>query len=679
MNDVLSELLAWNATVPAAGTLVKGSFLLGLGFLAAPFLRRASASGRHLLWTVVLTAVVCLPVLEAALPGHELRWLPASRTAADAPSRALTRPPEPIAGPGLDAGEPPRMAGEPRRAAGEASARRWSWRSAVFGLWALGALLWLASLAVSLLSLARTTRQARELATDGSWGRSLESVRRRFGLRRSVRLLVHPRVTAPLTWGAFRPVVLLPSAARKAASGERFDVLAHELAHVERHDWVLRLLARIACALYWFHPMVWLAAARLSFESERACDDRVLMLGSGATSYAERLLGMARRASPGPAAAVAMVRRGELSRRVAAILDPTLRRTNVKPAQILTASLVSFGLLAVLASARLVRAAEPPPAADAALKIGDLSAPLLHAALVGDLAEVRRRLDAGDDIDSTVRGVPGTPLILAATAGHTDVVRLLLERGADPNLAERSRPRLDGLARTALNGAARSGHTEIVRLLLDAGARVDAAPAGDATPLIAAARGGHVETAKLLLEHAADADVAIPGDGTPLISAAGSGVPGTVGLLLEAGADPDRAVAGDGSPLIVAARAGDVETVRLLLEAGADPNRGVAGDGSPLIVAAREGHKEIVELLLDHGADVDRVVAGDENALIQAAAHGRLETVRLLLDRGADVNMAVHTDGSPLSRFERRSALTMARRGGYKDVVELLKSYGAVE
>jgi beta-lactamase regulating signal transducer with metallopeptidase domain len=113
----------------------------------------------------------------------------------------------------------------------------------------------------------------------------------------------------------------------------RRAVLLHELAHVRRRDLVGHTIGRFACALYWFHPLVWTAAKRLRSESERACDDLAPQLRRSR----ERLRRTPTRhrdwraPHATPAVALAMARRKEFEGRMLAILDPELRRGAPKP------------------------------------------------------------------------------------------------------------------------------------------------------------------------------------------------------------------------------------------------------------------------------------------------------------------------------------------------------------
>jgi TonB family protein len=101
--------------------------------------------------------------------------------------------------------------------------------------------------------------------------------------------------------------------------------LAHEWSHIQRRDLHTQLLAQLVCCLYWFQPLVWLAARRLRQEREQACDDAVLAGGVKAHEYAAELMELARAATRSPLGALAMAEVSDLEGRVRALLD---RRRN---------------------------------------------------------------------------------------------------------------------------------------------------------------------------------------------------------------------------------------------------------------------------------------------------------------------------------------------------------------
>ena len=149
----------------------------------------------------------------------------------------------------------------------------------------------------------------------------------------------------PMAWGIVRPAVLMPADADEWP-GERLRiVLLHELAHVRRRDCLTHVLAQAACAVYWFHPLAWMAARRARAERERACDDLVLAAGTRGSDYAEELLQIARvmRAGRFPAvlagATLAMAHRSQLEGRLLAILDPRMPRRGMTRVRALATSI----------------------------------------------------------------------------------------------------------------------------------------------------------------------------------------------------------------------------------------------------------------------------------------------------------------------------------------------------
>jgi hypothetical protein len=170
-------------------------------------------------------------------------------------------------------------------------------------------------------------------------------------------LLQSDRTTLLATWGFVRPKVVIPSDARYWDEDRVRIVLAHELAHIRRGDWLVQLMAEVLRSVYWFNPVVWISCWRLRLESEQACDDAVLEMGVEGGAYATELIDLARafksRQMFLPAAAIA--RSSSLERRVRAMLnvrlnrEPITRRMSIAAAVLLAAITVfvaGFGVSA---------------------------------------------------------------------------------------------------------------------------------------------------------------------------------------------------------------------------------------------------------------------------------------------------------------------------------------------
>ena len=116
-----------------------------------------------------------------------------------------------------------------------------------------------------------------------------------MGVSRPVRVCINRDQLPPtaITWGAVRPVVLLPKTSSSWSEDRRRTVLLHEFAHVRRLDCLGQTVATAACAIYWFNPAVWLAARALRAEAETASDDLVIQRGTAPSTYASELLSIA--------------------------------------------------------------------------------------------------------------------------------------------------------------------------------------------------------------------------------------------------------------------------------------------------------------------------------------------------------------------------------------------------
>jgi ankyrin repeat protein len=233
-----------------------------------------------------------------------------------------------------------------------------------------------------------------------------------------------------------------------------------------------------------------------------------------------------------------------------------------------------------------------------------------------------------DDDNANDACKSATPLMKAAAKGRLADVKRLLDSGADVNGKVES-------CRTALDEAARGGHSDVVKLLLDKGAIISTE---GYWPTLKWASGNRKwDVVKVLLDRGVDLNsVHAPFGPTALVKAASDGNLGLIQTLLTKGVVLDaehgcRALEG-------AAGEGHPEIVKFLLEKGADINAGNEYDRTALMSAAIRGQVEIVRLLLDRGADVNAKDLRDNTALIDAAWGGNPAVLKLLLGKAADVN-----------------------------------------
>jgi TonB family protein len=332
-----------------AAAVMDVSIVILAALAAGVVLRRHSAAMRHWILTVAIACALVAPLLELGLP----EWhLPA------APSRWATT----IVSPGTLVVFESIVAEGPNASLVGPLASRWmpdanTLQVVLLGVWSIGAT---AALLLLLARLARLKRLSHsvEPVDDPRWQRIHESTASAHGIRRLVVLMRSPNPAMVVTWGLFRPRILVPSEARGWTDERIRVVLSHELAHVRRNDWAVQLAASLLLSLYWFHPLVWIAARALRREAECACDDLVLTAGIGGPEYAGHLLAVARAASvlKAESAVAAIARPSTLEERIRAMLnvrlnrDPLTRRSRM-------AAMFAVALVALAAATSSIGAA----------------------------------------------------------------------------------------------------------------------------------------------------------------------------------------------------------------------------------------------------------------------------------------------------------------------------------
>ncbi|KAL4876756.1 ankyrin repeat-containing domain protein [Aspergillus karnatakaensis] len=320
----------------------------------------------------------------------------------------------------------------------------------------------------------------------------------------------------------------------------------------------------------------------------------------------------------------------------------------------------------------------------------DLADPIKAAAGAGHTDVVKILLDHSTPLEPTILE---QCLYIASSADRQGVVEQLLQRGVNPNASS-------GKNGTPLQVAALEGRHQIVSVLLENGADMNITDQRYGSPLAAAAEKSHIQTAKLLLDKGANVNRRGGWYGYPLTSAITSKNTQMIELLIDRGANVNALGGRYGCPLMAAASLNMLDLIRSLVSYGARINDENDKGSDSLYSACVASHLEAVKLLLDLGADVNAKGGRHRNALNAASSTGNLEIVKCLLDAGADVEFFDDHYGNSVQvactaghggvvrvlaeagvdvnapGADRGTALVAAAQNGHTEIVRLLFELG---
>jgi TonB family protein len=330
---------------------LKGTSVLMLCGVSVLIRRRASAAARHLVWSLGLGATLALPLFSLMLPAWSVPVI--SRFPAGAAGeRTVDKEHRTVVVLKSRVNTVPNVSPSPAPADGGVYPYAALW---ILSIWAAGSWLLAVRLAVGENRVRRIAKSSRPYETRQAKG-TLEKLCSFFRLSRAVQLRTSAEIAVSFTRGSLHPVILLPAEAPHWSREQLEWVLAHELAHVRRNDWLTQMTAQLACAVFWFHPLVWLAASAMRKERERACDDMVLSLGHPAADYAEFLLALSRSLRPRNDAwstSVALAQSSQLEVRMKALLDPQLNHKPVARSRAFLITALAALLLLPVAAMRV--------------------------------------------------------------------------------------------------------------------------------------------------------------------------------------------------------------------------------------------------------------------------------------------------------------------------------------
>jgi beta-lactamase regulating signal transducer with metallopeptidase domain len=417
----MSTELALRGLLFVGELFLAGFLTMALAMEAASISKRASL--RHLVWITAFGALLLLPALAALVPSQiQLALLPA---------------PAPVSA--MQVVDVPRVATAPDTA--------WHFdlttiTYALAAIWILGVALIALRGLFAAIGLQRLRRNS--VPHDAS-GLTLPDAGRGY----EIRVASAPNDCGPVTWGILRPVVLLPWSSMFWTRERMQAVLLHEVAHISRRDSLTQFLARIACALYWPNPLVWMGAHAMRGEAEMAADDAVLVSGIRPSSYAGELLQLASefrvRQTALAGVPLFMAQPSALETRVASVLAPTSTRSGVTAMDVVKITAVGILALGALAFARPSLAQDAPaPVTEAQLPDVPPPPPEPAAAPIAPPAPSAALAEPATPPVSASPVTPETHVIEVKPGHHREVIVHTDVRDADGHPARHIRVIIDG-------------------------------------------------------------------------------------------------------------------------------------------------------------------------------------------------------------------------------------------
>jgi beta-lactamase regulating signal transducer with metallopeptidase domain len=363
-----------------------------------PALRRRTPQIRYAVFCAALFAMLMLPAVtfsglgsapaKADTLGQSGALLAAPETLSDAPDAVAS------------AGLPAALSNLSRSVS---SAAPW-----VLAAWTAGVLFFSGRFLRDWLSVRRLSRKNARPA-DRDRAAAVSQLALRLGIRRPVRLLESAAVAVPVAIGAIRPAILVPVSALTGLSPRELEaLLAHELAHVRRHDYLVNLAQCLAETLLFYHPAVWWISGRIRAEREKCCDDLAVAATGDARAYARALVGLAELSMDGGGLALAATGRGQrgLLARITRLFPQTSQRRASAPwivGAVAAGGLLLFGAAAKLASDVVRPAASAKPIGpEVSLKLRSPAARSGRG--VEDFVRVSARIKEDDPVEAIGQG-----------------------------------------------------------------------------------------------------------------------------------------------------------------------------------------------------------------------------------------------------------------------------------
>ena len=472
------------------------------------------------------------------------------------------------------------------------------------------------------------------------WKDRIEELEGKLRIQKKVAYLTSIRIQSPMVIGWLKPVVLFPQQIFNSLSEtEIYAVLAHELAHIRREDFIVNLIQTFLCNVFFFHPGVWWMSHRIDDEREHCCDDLAVAATGPATSYAKTLINVSAlklKIQKSPTLAMALAgknkkrERGGFAGRIHRLFSVANSTGTFREGFATACILITALFLGIAATGRTVQVTELSettevnetitnpdyPPADNADKLPINRITTTTVSTTTDDEPSLSNYNSTDSPNGLPVAAPAPPVNPPAPdapiQGQTEATRV-----------------------DALVMACGEGDIDFVKTLLKTGIDINGIGSEGFTPLMMATSEDEAEIVAYLLAQGAKVNQKFNG-WTALIEAADEGSLASMKLLLKAGTEVNY-YWNQGSPtaITMAASEGELKCLQLLLKYGADIN-GKGKSLPPLHIAAAEGKRDIVDFLISKNVNLDKQDAAGRTALMYAASEGKKQIVITLLKAGAD-------------------------------------------
>ena len=294
----------------------------GLTWLITRRFRRANSTS-HLLWLLFLLSLPILFALNQFVPALSINGTVPELTEAQ---------PVHISGLAAQTADLPEIAStesgtqsQVHTVTGSQFFLNWTATNLILCIWAIGTFTMLIRLAFGLSRIRRLRRTA--TVADDSYQAICKRLAQQLNIIRPITVCFSDRIVSPISFGWLSPSILIP----RKLNLEQFElVAAHELAHVQRLDWLTNLFSHVVGAIFFFHPIYHFLNRKLVHLRERICDDWVIQLTGARKNYAQCLLDLVRHENRVIPLALALNQPSQLESRIDSILKHN-RRLDLKP------------------------------------------------------------------------------------------------------------------------------------------------------------------------------------------------------------------------------------------------------------------------------------------------------------------------------------------------------------